>query len=137
MPREAVDLGQVAVGFGPGDARRQLDGQLFVGDRRLQRRMVGRQQATHQRRLMLFDPPHLGQRLAQRHVAACRPVREAHGLAFDAGHEDHAHAGEGIVVQLADRLAHHVAPRGVLPVERRALGIEDGKCHGRPPVSVR
>jgi hypothetical protein len=56
-------------------------------------------------------------------------VLEALRLLLDAVHEDDAHAGERVVVELADRLLHHVAPGEVLRVERCALLALEGKRH--------
>ena len=88
---------------------------------------------------MLLDTSNFSQCLAQRAAATRDDVLEAQGVEFDAIHEDDAHPREGIVIELADRLAGHLAPGELLLVQGAALGIEQiGQAiHQVPPVGTR
>ena len=77
-------------------------------------RMVGAEQPVDHRRLVMLDAPDLRQRHAQLAIHSRGGVREAHRLHLDAVHQNDAHAREGVVVQLADRLAGQLAPREAL-----------------------
>ena len=59
--------------------------------------------------------------LLQLAVHARAGVAEAQRLRLDAVHQDDAHAGEGVVVELAVGRLHQVAPGEHLPIQRRAL----------------
>jgi hypothetical protein len=94
--------------------------------------MVGADQPVDHGRLMLLDAPHLRERELQlRPVHARRAVREAVRFQLDAVHEDDAHARVRIVVQLADRRLHQVAPGELLLLQRHAAIFQQGRFHAR------
>ncbi len=128
----AVDLGQVGVGLGHRDARRDLDRHLLEADRRLERRLVGGVQPVDQRLLVLLDPPDLAERELQVAVHPRADVLEAQRLGLDPVHQDHADAGEGVVVELAVGRLDELAPVELLPLERRAPVLEKVERHGGP-----
>ena len=72
--------------------------------------MVGADQPVDHRRLVLLDAPDLRERQLQRLVHARAGVRKAERFELDAVHQDDAHARVRVVVELADRLLHQVAP---------------------------
>jgi hypothetical protein len=127
---EAVDLREVLVGLPLRHRRRHVDRHLLVGDGGLEGRVVGADQPVDQRRLVVLHAPDVGKRPLQRLVHARAGVREAHRLVLDAVHEDDAHAGIRVVVELADRLLDEVAPGELLPLERDAAVIENARFHG-------
>jgi len=122
-------LSRCAVLLALGHRSGEFDRHLFVGDRGLERRQVGQEQPVDHGRLVLLGAPDQRQRLAQGHVAACAVVRERQRLELDAVHDDDAHAGESVVVELAERFAHQVAPGEALVLDRRAFRIEQAECH--------
>jgi len=86
--------------------------------------VVGREQPVDHGGLVLFGAPHLGQGLAQRAVEARADVLQAQRVHLDAVHEDDAHPGEGVVVELADGLGGHFPPGELLLGKGRPFGIE-------------
>jgi hypothetical protein len=101
--------------------------------------VIGAEQPVDEHLLVQLLAPHARQLLAQLGIGAHagEAVLEALRLLFDAIHEDDAHAGEGVVIELADRLLHHVAPGELLGVERRAFLALQGKRHEGKPFEKR
>jgi hypothetical protein len=91
--------------------------------------MVGAEQPVDRGGLVLFDAADLRQRLAQRAVHARGHVRETVGLELEAVHEDDADAGERVIVELADRRLHELAPGEALAVDRAALDVVEAQGH--------
>jgi len=116
-----VDLREVLVGLGLRHGRGDLDGDLLVADRGLERRVVGAQEPVDHRRLVLLLAPHLRQRQLQGLVHPRAGMLEAQRFEFLAVHQDDAYAREGVVVELADRRLYQLLPGEVLLLERDAF----------------
>jgi len=122
--RVAVALRLIAVLLELGDGGGHLDGDLFVGDGRLERRVIGAQQPVDAGLLMLLGAHQLRQFFAQRQIHPQGGLLGTDRIRFDAVHQHDADAGEGVVVELADRFADHVLPGEALPLERRAFVLQ-------------
>jgi hypothetical protein len=81
---------------------------------------------------MLLRAPHPGERQLQVLVHPRAGVLEPVGLRLDAVHEDDADAGKRVVVELADRGAHHVPPGEHLFVEGHPPLFEQIQTHRLP-----
>jgi hypothetical protein len=83
--------------------------------------LIGRQQPVDHRLLVLLDAPNACERQLQRLIHAGARVAEAIGFRFDSVHQNDADTREGVVVELANRCLHEIAPGEDLTVERRPL----------------
>jgi hypothetical protein len=131
---EAVGRGVVGVGLGERDGGRDLDGDLLEADGGLEHGLVGRIQPIDQRLLVMVDAAHERQLPPQVRVHARAQVREPNGLVLEPVHEDHAHAGEGIVVELSVGLGDHFTPGEDLILDRRSAIREQMYRHGLSPL---
>ncbi len=122
---EAIGLRLVGVRLVLRHGGGHLDGDLLVGDGGFQRRVVGADQPVDHGRLVLLGAADLRQRQAQILVEAGDAVAQAQSIGFDAVHQDDAHAGKRIIIQLADRLAGHFLPCELLLLQWRAFVVEN------------
>ena len=127
---EAIDLRQVRVRLVLRERRRHLDRDLLVADGGLERRLIGGDEPVDQRLLVLLDAPDARERRLQVAVHARAACAEAHRLRLDAVHQDHAHARERVVVELADGRPRHLAPGEHLAIERHPFFGENIQAHG-------
>jgi hypothetical protein len=117
-------LAHVRIRLAEGDVGGDLNGHLLVADSRFQRRLIRRQQPIHERLLVVLGPANVRQGTTQLHVHPRTRVLKPHRLGLDAVHQDDPHARKGIVIQLADRNAHHIAPGEVLnPGDARVRAV--------------
>jgi len=100
--------------------------------------VISTDQPVDHGRLMLLDATYLRQRQAQLLVETGDAVFQAQRVGFHAVHENDAHAGEGVVIELADRLAGHFLPCEFLLFQRRAFVVENpgNGLHGASVVLV-
>lgn len=86
--------------------------------------MVGPDQPVDHGGLVMLGTPYLGQRQAQVGVEARGHVPETQRFVLQAVDKDDAHAGECIIVKLADGLLHQIAPGEILMVDAGALAVK-------------
>jgi hypothetical protein len=128
--RETVALREVRVGLELRDRGSDLDGGLLVADGGLDRRMVGADQPVDRGGLVLLDAHQLRQLHPRLRIAAQRNLLGAQRIQLHPVHQDDAHAGERVVVELADRLADHVFPGEALALQLNAFVLQKVDTHG-------
>jgi hypothetical protein len=96
--------------------------------------VIGSDQPVDERGLMLLDPADIAKRSPQLRVHARRGVLKAQRLHLDAVHENNAYPRECVVIQLANRFLHQLAPCEALLVEGSAGRGEKIQTHDECPL---
>ena len=132
--REVERLLQHRVGLLARQPRCEVDGDLLVTDRRLQRRLVTRIQTVDGPLLLLLDPARHREGALDLDVVGMprELVPEDDRFDLDPVHQDHAATRVRVDVELVVRLRVELAPASELLLDRNAALFERIEGHGQP-----